>query len=104
MVVVDVERRIQFINSQTERLFGFKRGELIGSEIEILIPERYREQHPEKFAGFVRDAHARPMATGLRLFGQRKDGSEFPVEISLSPVQTDDGMLVSAAIRDVTER
>jgi PAS domain S-box-containing protein len=104
MVVVDVERRIQLVNSQTERLFGFKREELIGSEIEILIPERYREHHPEKFAGFVGDAHARPMATGLKLFGQRKDGSEFPVEISLSPVQTDDGMLVSAAIRDVTER
>lgn len=104
MVVVDVERRIQLVNSQAERLFGFKREELIGSVIEILIPERYREHHPNKFAGFVRDAHARPMATGLKMFGQRKDGSEIPVEISLSPVKTDDGMLVSAANRDISDR
>lgn len=104
MVVVDRERRIQFVNSQTERIFGYQRAELIGQEIEILIPERFRDGHPEKFAGFVGDPQTRPMASGLQLFGRRRDGSEFPVEISLSPVETDDGMLVSSAIRDVSQQ
>ena len=104
MVVVDVDRRIQLINSQTERLFGFERAELVSNNIEMLIPERFRAGHPEKFAAFIRDAHARPMASGLKLFGRRKDGSEFPVEISLSPVETDDGLLISSAIREVSDR
>jgi PAS domain S-box-containing protein len=104
MVVVDRERRIQFVNSQTERIFGYQRADLIGREIEILIPERFREGHPDKFAAFVGDPQARPMASGLQLFGRRRDGSEFPVEISLSPVETDDGMFVSSAIRDVSQQ
>ncbi|MCC9608275.1 PAS domain S-box protein [Blastopirellula sp. JC732] len=104
MVVVDVNRRIKFVNSQTERIFGFGRSELLGEVIEILMPERFRAGHPEKFASFVNDCHVRPMGAGLKLFGRRKDGSEFPVEISLSPVETDDGLLISCAIREVSHR
>ncbi len=102
MVVVDTNRRIQFANSQTEQLFGFERTELMGQAVEILIPERFRAGHPDKFAAFVKDAQTRPMASGLKLFGLRKDGSEFPVEISLSPVETADGLLISSAIRNVS--
>jgi len=104
MVVVDVERRIQLVNSQTERLFGFVRDELIGKSVETLVPERLRAGHPEKFATFIGEPRFRAMGSGLRLSGQRKDGSEFPIEISLSPVETADGLLVSAAIRDVSDR
>ena len=104
MVVVDTSRRIQVVNSQTEKLFGYPRAELIDNTIEMLIPERFREGHPAKFAAFVQNAHTRPMASGLELLGERKDGSEFPVEISLSPVVTEDGLLVSSAIRDISGR
>jgi protein-histidine pros-kinase len=104
MVVTDEHRRIVLVNDQVERLFGYSRGELIGALVEVLIPERFRAGHPEKFAHFVGDARARPMGSGLKLFGQRKDGSEFAVEISISPVQTDEGLLVSSAIRDVSAR
>jgi PAS domain S-box-containing protein len=104
MVVVDTARTIQVVNSQTERMFGYPRSELLGSPIEVLIPERFREGHPDKFAAFVRDARTRPMASGLELFGLRKDGTEFPVEISLSPVEMEDGLLISSAIRDISAR
>jgi PAS domain S-box-containing protein len=104
MVVTDEHRRIVLVNDQVERLFGYARRELIGELVEKLIPERFRAGHPEKFAHFIRDARARPMGSGLKLFGQRKDGAEFPVEISISPVETDDGLLVSSAIRDVSHR
>lgn len=104
MVVVDVNRRIKFVNSQTERIFGFDRSELLGEVIEILMPERFRAGHPEKFKSFVNDCDVRPMGAGLKLFGRRKDGAEFPVEVSLSPVETDDGLLISSAIREVSHR
>jgi protein-histidine pros-kinase len=104
MVVTDAHRRIVLVNDQAERLFGYTRSELIGQLVEMLIPERFRAGHPDKFAQFIRHARARPMAAGLKLFGQRKDGSEFPVEISINPVETDDGLLVSSAIRDVSDR
>jgi PAS domain S-box-containing protein len=104
MVVTGADRRIVMVNEQVDRLFGYSRDELIGECVEMLIPARFRAGHPEKFAHFIRDARARPMATGLKLFGQRKDGSEFPVEISISPVETDDGLLVSSAIRDISDR
>ena len=104
MVIVGENGRIALINGQTERLFGYTRDELHGQPIEILVPERFRAVHPAHRAGYFSDARARPMGAGLDLFGRRKDGSEFPAEISLSPMNTEDGRLITAAIRDVSER
>jgi PAS domain S-box-containing protein len=96
MVIVDAAGEIVLLNAQTEKLFGHTRQELVGCGIETLIPERYK-------TSFFREPQAQPMGAGLELWGLRKDGAEFPVEISLSPLENEDGMLVIAAIRDVTE-
>ena len=104
MVIVDEGGSIRFVNRQAVVLFGYEREELLGQPVEILVPERARGQHHGHREGYVRDPRLRPMGAGLDLFGRRRDGQEFPVEISLSPIRTPDGVLVSSAIRDITER
>lgn len=104
IVIVDWHGHIQLFNAQAETMFGFDRKEIVGRNIAELIPDRFRGVHREHLSRYLRVPRARPMGGGLDLYGLRKDGSEFPVEISLGPLQTDQGMLVSAAIRDVTAR
>ena len=104
MVIVNASGRIVLVNSQTERLFGFPRAELLDQPVEILIPSTFRSVHHGHREGYFAEPRVRGMGEGSTLYGQRKDGSEFPVEISLSPLETPEGRLVTAAIRDVTER
>ncbi|WP_457430709.1 SpoIIE family protein phosphatase [Streptomyces sp. QTS52] len=104
MVIVDGTGIIRLVNAQTEALFGYRRDELLGHPVEILIPGRFRAHHATHRNGYANTRQVRPMGAGLELHGLRKDGTEFPVEISLSPLETADGLLVSAAVRDVSER
>lgn len=104
MVIVNDSGAIVRVNSQTERLFGYRREELLGRPVEVLVPRRYQDRHPGHRARYFAEPRVREMGAGLELFGRRRDGEEFPVEISLSPLQTADGTLVSSSIRDVTER
>lgn len=104
IVMVDRDGRIVLTNAQTERIFGYRREELQGQPVEILVPERFAGHHPGFRQGFLADPHTRPMGSGRDLFARRRDGSEFPVEIGLTPIDSGDGVLVLAAIVDLTER
>ncbi|MCX5167104.1 PAS domain S-box protein [Streptomyces antibioticus] len=104
MVIVDDTGVIRLVNAQTEALFGYGREELLGRPVELLIPHRFRDQHTGHRGGYTANRQVRPMGAGLELHGLRKNGEEFPVEISLSPLETADGLLVSAAVRDVSDR
>jgi len=104
IVIVNGDGEIVLVNSQAERLFGYSRAELLGRNVEVLIPARYAMDHPQHRQAFSTAPRARSMGAGLELYGLRRDGTEFPVEISLSPLETDEGVLVSSAIRDISER
>jgi len=104
MVIVNFDGKIVVVNSQTEILFGYSREELIGQPVEIIIPARFDRLHVKHRGSFFAEPHVRPMGAGLDLFGRRKDGIEFPVEISLSPLRTPQGLFVTSAVRDITER
>lgn len=104
MVVVDTDGRIVLVNRQTEVLFGYAREELVGQPVETLVPQRAAAVHPKHREAYFADRRTRPMGAHLDLTARRKDGTEFPVDISLSPLDTENGTVVSAAIRDVTER
>lgn len=104
MVIAEKGGRIILVNAQAEKLFGYSQKELIGEPVELLLPERFRGNHVKSREGYFANPHTRPMGAGLELFARRKDGTEVPVEISLGPISTDRGLLVTASIRDITER
>ncbi len=104
IITVDEQGTIVLVNSQVEQLFGYTREELLGQSIEVLVPERFRMAHMRYRAAYQQAPRTRPMGAGLALYARRKDGSEFPVEISLSPLRIDGQLLITAIIRDVTER
>jgi PAS domain S-box-containing protein len=104
MLIVNGRGEIVLVNSQAEKLFRYSRTELLNQKIEMLLPQKFRERHLGHRDGFFRDPKVRPMGASLELYGLRKDGTQVPVEISLSPLETEEGRLVSSAIRDITER
>jgi PAS domain S-box-containing protein len=101
VIVCDQEGRIVLVNLEAERMFGYERHELSGQKVDVLVPDRVRPQHGHHVAGYTGAPRLRPMGIGMELTGRRKDGTEIPVEISLSPIETSRGLLVTAGIRDV---
>ena len=104
MVIANRNGEIVLVNARTEKLFGYAREELLGQPVEVLIPERFRRRHEQHRTDFAGNPCTRPMGVHPELFGRRKDGSEFPAEVSLSPLETEEGLLILSAVRDVTER
>ncbi len=104
MIIIDTGGVIRYANRQVSALFGYAHDDIIGQQVELLMPERYRARHLGHRDGYIRNVRLRPMGQGLQLFGRRNDGSEFPIEIGLSPIQGGDRILTAAAIRDVTDR
>jgi PAS domain S-box-containing protein len=103
-VMINTEGRIVLVNAQTEKLFAYGRAELLGEPVELLLPERFRDKHEQYRAGFLASPAVRPMGAGRDLYARRKDGSEVPVEIGLTPIETSEGLVVLSAIIDITER
>lgn len=104
LVIANQQGEIVLVNGRAESLFGYQRDELLGNTIEMLLPERFRRQHVDDRMGYFACPQARPMGNGRVLFGRRKDGTEVPVEISLSPLETDEGVLAISAVRDISQR
>lgn len=104
MVMIDATGKIEMVNAQTEIIFGYSRAELLGQSIELLVPQRFRGHHPHLRGAFFADPISRPMGAGRDLYGLHKDGSEFPVEIGLNPIDTDEGPMVLSAIVDISDR
>jgi PAS domain S-box-containing protein len=103
MMCVRADGRIALVNAETERLFGYRRDDLIGQSVEMLLPEAMRDAHLGRRAGYEADPQPRPMGAGSQLAGRRRDASTFPADISLSTIDTDEGPLITAAVRDMTE-
>ena len=104
IVMIGPNGLIEMVNVQTERMFGYSRNDLLGKPVEMLVPERYRANHPGLRTSFFADPVSRPMGAGRGLYGLRKDGSEFPVEIELNPIDTEEGTMVLSAVVDISAR
>ena len=104
MVMINEAGRIEMVNAQAEALFEYPRAEMLGNLVEMLVPERFRNAHPHKRRMFYGEPQSRPMGAGRDLFGRRKNGSEFPVEIGLNPLETEDGLMVLSSIVDISDR
>ncbi|MGD8926551.1 MAG: PAS domain S-box protein [Thioalkalispiraceae bacterium] len=104
IIIVNSDGCIILVNQMAEKMFGYERSELMGKPVEILLPEQFRDGHQRHRQAYFSDAHTRPMGSGLELHAQHKNGTQIPVEISLSPLQSDNGQLVTAVVRDISER
>ncbi|HZU68726.1 MAG TPA: ATP-binding protein [Ktedonobacteraceae bacterium] len=104
LLLIDEQGKIVLVNHQAEQLFGYSRQEFLGLDLEYLFPERFRTQHLQHRYTYLQDPAVRPMGPGLELYGRRKDGSEFPIDVSLSPMQTIAGLFIISSIRDITGR
>jgi PAS domain S-box-containing protein len=104
IVMINSAGLIEMVNAQAEQIFGYPRAEMLGQHVEMLVPERFRANHPALRRSFLEDPHSRPMGAGRDLYGLRKDGSEFPIEIGLNPIETEEGTMVLSAIVDISTR